>query len=74
MLNEQRMVTTIAAAVKSTDWQGSDGIITEGADTTENNDGVGFKGVQRWATSCDPLTGTNTLSRFCPGYSRSVRP
>lgn len=39
------MVTTIAAAVKSTDWQGSDGIITEGADTTENNDGVGFKGV-----------------------------
>lgn len=32
------------AAVKSTVWQGSDGVITEGADTTANNDGVGFKG------------------------------
>ena len=33
------------AAVKSSVWQGSDGIITEGSNTTANNDSVGFKGV-----------------------------
>jgi len=39
------MVTIVAAAVKSSAWQGSDGIITEGASTTQNNDGVGFKAI-----------------------------
>lgn len=34
----------LAAAVKFSAWQGSDGIITEGSSTTSNNDGVGFKG------------------------------
>jgi hypothetical protein len=43
------MVNVLAAAVKSTVWQGADGIITEGSDTTNNNDGVGFKGM-----SCRP--------------------
>ncbi|KAI0676443.1 endo-1,6-alpha-mannosidase [Trametes maxima] len=32
-------------AVKTNTWEGSDGIITEGASPNENNDGVGFKAV-----------------------------
>lgn len=40
--NERRMVMTIAAAVKSKNWQGNDGIISEDADTTENDNGAGF--------------------------------
>ncbi|KAG6867344.1 hypothetical protein C0993_004152 [Termitomyces sp. T159_Od127] len=39
------MVDIVAAAVKSSAWQGSDGIITEGVSTTSDNDGVGFKAV-----------------------------
>lgn len=39
------MITILAAAVKSSAWQGSDGIITEGASPDSNNDGVGFKGM-----------------------------
>jgi len=39
-----RMVNIAAAAMKSAPWQGSDGIITEGASPDSNNDGVGFKG------------------------------
>jgi hypothetical protein len=39
------MITTLNNAVKSSAWEGSDGIITEGSDTTANNDGVGFKGT-----------------------------
>ncbi|TFK39568.1 endo-1,6-alpha-mannosidase [Crucibulum laeve] len=39
------MLNIVAAAVKSTAWQGSDGIITEGASTTSNNDSVGFKAI-----------------------------
>jgi len=35
----------VAAAVKSSAWQGSDGIIKEGSSPSKNNDGVGFKGV-----------------------------
>ena len=33
----------VNAAVKTTVWEGANGVITEGADTTANNDGVGFK-------------------------------
>ena len=33
------------AAVKTSVWGGSDGIITEGSETTTNTDQVGFKGV-----------------------------
>ena len=40
---QYRMVHTVAAAVKSSTWQGSDGIIKEGSSPTSNNDGVGFK-------------------------------
>lgn len=40
------MINTLAAAVKNTAWQGTDGIITEGSDNNTNNDGVGFKGMQ----------------------------
>ncbi|TFK39567.1 glycosyl hydrolase family 76-domain-containing protein [Crucibulum laeve] len=39
------MLEIIAAAVKSTKWQGADGIITEGASPNDNNDGVGFKSI-----------------------------
>ena len=39
------MTNIVNAAVKSTVWQGTNGIITEGADTTANNDAVGFKGM-----------------------------
>ncbi|KAJ3575570.1 hypothetical protein NP233_g1008 [Leucocoprinus birnbaumii] len=39
------MVNIAAAAMKNAPWQGSDGIITEGSDTTANNDGVGFKAI-----------------------------
>jgi len=40
------MLETAAAAVKSTQWQGSDGVITEGSggDVSKNDDGRGFKG------------------------------
>ena len=33
------------AAVKTSVWEGSDGIITEGSETTANSDAVGFKGM-----------------------------
>ncbi|THU88074.1 endo-1,6-alpha-mannosidase [Dendrothele bispora CBS 962.96] len=39
------MVNIAAASMKSAPWQGSDGIITEGASPDSNNDGVGFKAV-----------------------------
>lgn len=34
----------VNSAVKTTVWQGSDGIITEGSDNSANNDVIGFKG------------------------------
>jgi hypothetical protein len=49
-------VNIINAAVKSSVWEGSDGIITEGSDTTRNNDGVGFKGAfyhRLFLSQCD---------------------
>ncbi|KIK69955.1 hypothetical protein GYMLUDRAFT_34359 [Collybiopsis luxurians FD-317 M1] len=40
------LMTNIAAgAIKSSVWEGSNGIITEGASPTANNDGVGFKAI-----------------------------
>jgi hypothetical protein len=39
------LLDVVAATTKTTAWEGSDGIITEGADITADNDGVGFKGV-----------------------------
>ncbi|KAF8074659.1 endo-1,6-alpha-mannosidase [Lyophyllum atratum] len=39
------MIKILAASVKSTSWQGEDGIITEGSSTSRNNDGVRFKAV-----------------------------
>ncbi|KAG7448744.1 endo-1,6-alpha-mannosidase [Guyanagaster necrorhizus] len=39
------MVNVLASAVKSSAWEGADGIITEGASLTSNNDGVGFKAI-----------------------------
>ncbi|PBK59043.1 endo-1,6-alpha-mannosidase [Armillaria solidipes] len=39
------LVNVVASAVKSSAWQGSDGIITEGASPSSNNDGVGFKAI-----------------------------
>lgn len=45
-----RMVTIVAAAVKSSAWEGSDGIITEGSSPGSNNDDVGFKGTSSMPT------------------------
>jgi hypothetical protein len=39
------MVDILATAVKSSTWQGADGIITEGSDNSQDNDNVGFKGM-----------------------------
>ncbi|KAK0203181.1 endo-1,6-alpha-mannosidase [Desarmillaria ectypa] len=39
------LVNVLASAVKSSAWQGSDGIITEGTSPSSNNDGVGFKAI-----------------------------
>lgn len=39
------MTTVVAAATKNAPWQGSDGIITEAAGDTSNNDNAGFKAV-----------------------------
>jgi hypothetical protein len=41
------MTNMIAAAVRNSQWQGSNGVITEGASPNSNNDGVGFKGMFR---------------------------
>jgi hypothetical protein len=41
---EYRAINILNAAVKTTAWEGADGIITEGVSTASNNDGVGFKG------------------------------
>ncbi|EEB91234.1 hypothetical protein MPER_10440, partial [Moniliophthora perniciosa FA553] len=40
------LYTNIAnSAMKTNHWEGSDGIITEGASPSQNNDGVGFKAI-----------------------------
>ncbi|KAF7309360.1 Glycoside hydrolase family 76 protein [Mycena indigotica] len=39
------MINILNSAVKSSAWQGSDGIITEGSSPGGNNDGVGFKAI-----------------------------
>lgn len=39
------MVNIAAVAMKNPPWQGSNGVITEGASPDSNNDGVGFKGT-----------------------------
>ncbi|TRM68594.1 glycoside hydrolase family 76 protein [Schizophyllum amplum] len=38
-------VNVANAAMKTSAWQGSNGVITEGASPNENNDGVGFKSI-----------------------------
>lgn len=48
------MGTLLATSVKSTAWQGSDGIITEGSSTGSNNDGVGFKGMSGHKKTLSP--------------------
>jgi hypothetical protein len=35
------------AAMKTSDWEGSNGVITEGSDNSANNDGIGFKGTRQ---------------------------
>ena len=49
------MLDVVAAATKATAWEGSDGIITEGADVTEDNDGVGFKCMFSFPTALSQL-------------------
>jgi hypothetical protein len=39
------MLEIVAAAVKNTAWQETNGIIKEGSDNANNNDGIGFKGA-----------------------------
>jgi len=41
----QLMLEIVAAAVKNTAWQETNGIIKEGSDNTKNNDGIGFKAI-----------------------------
>ncbi|KAE9396273.1 endo-1,6-alpha-mannosidase [Gymnopus androsaceus JB14] len=48
------MTDIAAAAIKSTVWEGSDGIITEGASPTANNDAVGFKRYSSEASTKSP--------------------
>ncbi|KAG1775154.1 endo-1,6-alpha-mannosidase [Suillus placidus] len=65
------MLEVVAAATKAPAWEGSDGIITEGADVTEDNDGVGFKAVlirglaEAW--SCN--TGNTALRTLIRSYT-----
>jgi len=40
-----QMINMLNAAVKTTVWQGTNGVITEGASLTSDNDDVGFKAV-----------------------------
>ncbi|KAH9923366.1 glycoside hydrolase [Fomitopsis serialis] len=39
------MINVVAAGTKNAPWQGTDGIITEGAGDTSDNDGAGFKAI-----------------------------
>ncbi|KAJ6464144.1 endo-1,6-alpha-mannosidase [Mycena vitilis] len=39
------MINVLDAAVKTSVWAGADGIITEGASTTKNNNNAGFKAI-----------------------------
>jgi hypothetical protein len=57
------MVRVVASSVNETQWQGSDGIITEGADNSQNNDGVGFKGAYTFV-SCWLDTNTSFAAVF----------
>ncbi|KIM38391.1 hypothetical protein M413DRAFT_447860 [Hebeloma cylindrosporum] len=41
----QLMLDIVAAAVKNTAWQETNGIIKEGSDNGSNNDGIGFKAI-----------------------------
>jgi hypothetical protein len=50
------LLDVVSAATKTTAWEGSDGIITEGTDSTEDNDGVGFKGVFHAVVALSQLT------------------
>lgn len=52
-----RASRTVAVATKGGPWQGSDGIITEGSNTSSNDDGVGFKGIYRF-----PLLHSTSIS------------
>jgi len=40
-----RLESIVAASTKSLAWEGSNGIITEGASPNQNNDGVEFKAI-----------------------------
>lgn len=67
------MVNIAAAAVKSTAWQGSDGIITEGASPSSNNDGVGFKGKCNKPLLLDRFERKFAFSDLHPRPLRSFR-
>jgi hypothetical protein len=43
LTSPRRLATLTNTAVKSKQWQGDDGVITEGVSLTSNNDSVGFK-------------------------------
>ncbi|KAJ7780086.1 endo-1,6-alpha-mannosidase [Mycena maculata] len=45
VLAASRMINILNASVKTTVWQGTNGVITEGASPTVDNDDVGFKAV-----------------------------
>ncbi|OAX42321.1 endo-1,6-alpha-mannosidase [Rhizopogon vinicolor AM-OR11-026] len=64
------LVDIVAVATKATAWEGSNGIITEGADITEDNDGVGFKAVlmRGLAEAWSRNIGNTTLRTLIQSY------
>jgi hypothetical protein len=58
------MINILAKAVKSSAWQGSDGIITEGSSPSSNNDSVGFKGAFAYTAVLFHLLIVDQLSSF----------
>jgi len=63
----------IAAAVKNSAWQGSDGIIKEGAHIDSNNDTVGFKGTSYHIENASPaiLSTTCCIAVFIRGLAQA---
>jgi len=68
-----RTTNIIAAAVKNSAWQASDGIIKEGAYIDSNNDAVGFKGTSCHIENPSPaiLSTTCCIAVFIRGLAEA---
>ena len=69
------MLEIVAAAVKNTAWQETNGIIKEGSDNASNNDGIGFKGVPYLLPffACSHLKGLIFLAIYIRGLFEVFR-